>query len=53
MMKLDVDVARGYDVMRGKKVIEHFDNYEKAWAYAQEKHLTVRYWTKPSAKGEE
>lgn len=51
-MKMDkrADVKRGFDVMRGAKVIEHFDTYEEAWAYARDRHLTVRYWMVPEGK---
>ena len=32
---IKADEARGFDVMRGKKVIAHFDNYAEAWEKAQ------------------
>ena len=44
MMNLTIDLAKGFDVMRGKKVVEHFDSYDRAWEYAREHHLTLRYW---------
>ena len=44
MKAIAIDTTRGYDVMRGKKVVEHFDSYDRAWEYAREHHLTLRYW---------
>ena len=46
MTNYTVDTTKGYDVMKGTKVVEHFTNYEKAWEYAKERHLTVRYYEK-------
>lgn len=40
-----VDDARGYDAMRGAKVMRHFATYEEAQAYACPKRgYYVRYW---------
>lgn len=44
MTAMTIDVTKGFDVMRGKKVVEHFDSYAAAWEYAVKQHLTVRYW---------
>lgn len=52
MMNLNIDESRGYDVMRGKKVVEHFDSYAPAWEYARAHHLTLRYWSKPELAAE-
>ena len=42
---ITVDVSRGFDVMRGKRVLRHFDSYDEACAYAAEKWgRYVRYW---------
>ena len=42
---ITVDVSRGFDVMRGKRVLHHFDSYDEACAYAAEKWgRYVRYW---------
>jgi hypothetical protein len=42
---LKVDVSRGFDVMRGKRVMRHFDSYAEACAYASEAWgRYVRYW---------
>ena len=42
---INADVERGFDVMRGKRVLKHFDSYEEACAYAREKGgRYVRYW---------
>ena len=40
-----IDMSRGFDVLRGKRVLRHFDTYEAAWAYANESGgRYVRYW---------
>lgn len=44
MKAIAIDTTKGFDVMRGKKVVEHFDSYAEAWEYAVKHHLTVRYW---------
>lgn len=44
MANLTIDTAKGFDVMKGKKVVAHFDSYEAAWDYAVRNHLVVRYW---------
>lgn len=39
------DASRGYDVMRGSKVLRHFDTYAEARAYAAlSGGCYVRYW---------
>lgn len=54
MMNLTIDTTKGFDVMRGKKLVEHFDNYDRAWEYAREHHLIVRYWAlQPTAAAAE
>lgn len=54
MMNLTIDTTKGFDVMRGKKLIEHFDSYDRAWEYAREHHFTVRYWAlQPTAAAAE
>lgn len=44
MTTITADTTRGFDVMRGKTVVAHFDSYEPAWTYAQTNGLTLRYW---------
>lgn len=42
---ITVDENRGFDVMRGKQVLRHFERYEDAQAYAALGHgRYVRYW---------
>ena len=53
MQNINIDTTKGFDVMRGKKVIDHFSTYEKAWEYAKEHHLTVRFWAKADEVTEE
>lgn len=44
MTTIAIDITRGFDAMRGKTVVAHFDSYEPAWAYARLNGLTLRYW---------
>lgn len=46
MTNYTVDTTKGYDVMKGAKVVGHFTNYEMAWEYAKKYHLTLRYYEK-------
>jgi len=40
-----VDNSKGYDAMRGSKVMRHFDSYEEASAYIEAKRgYYLRYW---------
>ena len=40
-----IDESKGFDVMRGTRVLKHFDSYEAACAYAAEKFgRYVRYF---------
>jgi len=42
---ISVDVSRGFDVLKGKKELAHFDTYEEARAYASEAAgRWIRYW---------
>lgn len=42
---ITVDVARGFDVLRGEKLIESFERYEDARAYADaHRGCYIRYW---------
>lgn len=44
---LIVDESKGFDVMRGAKVIAHYASYEEARAYADaHKGVYIRYWEK-------
>lgn len=53
MSKFDVDAARGFDVLsKAGKVVEHFDTYEQAVAYAARRRQTVRYWAKGAPQNE-
>ena len=48
-----VDMERGFDVMRGKKALRHFDSYDEAVAYARERGgRYIRYYAEKEA-GEE
>ena len=45
MSNFTIDTARGFDVItKAGKVVEHFDTYEAATAYADARRMTVRYW---------
>ena len=47
LYNVEVDVSRGFDVMQGKKVLKHFDNYAEARALADsKKSLVIRYYAK-------
>lgn len=42
---ITVDLSRGFDVMRGTRVMRHFDSYAEAKAYAaQSGGRYLRYW---------
>jgi hypothetical protein len=42
---ISVDVSRGFDVLRGSKVLAHFDNYAEARAFADAAQgRWLRYW---------
>ena len=42
---ITVDLSRGFDVLRGSKLLRHFDTYAEAKAYAALSHgRYVRYW---------
>lgn len=44
-----VDVARGFDVLYGRRVLRHFESYDEALAYmraGRNRHL--RYWAEKS-----
>ena len=44
---ITVDESRGFDVMRGDKVLAHYERYEDARAYADaHRGCCVRYWEK-------
>lgn len=46
-MAIIIDTTRGFDVMRGTKVLKRCASYEEAWAYAAGKRgAYVRYWEK-------
>ena len=45
MAQIKVDITRGFDVMRGKRVLVHCDTYEDACKVARAKGgRYVRYW---------
>jgi hypothetical protein len=44
MKAMMIDLKKGFDAMKGSKVVRHFDSYAEGWSYAQEHHLTLRYW---------
>ena len=42
---ITVDTSKGFDVMRGSKVLKHFERYEDACTYAAAgRNRCVRYW---------
>ena len=42
---VQVDVSRGFDVMQGKKILKHFEDYAQARALADsKKSLVIRYY---------
>ena len=42
---VNVDVSRGFDVMQGKKVLKHFEDYFEARAYADAgRGRVIRYF---------
>lgn len=44
---LCADLERGFDVLRGRKILKHFGSYEEACAYATAgRGRYVRYWAK-------
>lgn len=48
-----VDLEKGFDVLRGRKVLRHFDSYDEAVAYARERGgRYIRYFAEKEA-GEE
>lgn len=56
-MAISIDLSRGVDVLRGSKLVEHFDGadaYERAKACAAAgPGRYVRYWgIKPQQEGE-
>lgn len=53
MTIITADATRGFDVMRGKTVVAHFDSYEPAWAYTRLNGLTLRYWAAKSSQAGE
>lgn len=45
-----IDATRGYDVLRGNKLLKHFASYEEALSFSREAGgRWIRYWMK---KGE-
>lgn len=45
MGKITVNTAKGFDVMRGQKIIKHFDTKEDAQKSIDGKHgYYIRYW---------
>lgn len=55
MKTMTIDLKKGFDAMKGSKVVRHFDSYVEGWSYAKEHHLTLRYWAleaEAGAKGE-
>ena len=44
MKAITIDLTKGFDAMKGSKVVRHFDSYEEGWSYAKEHHCTLRYW---------
>ena len=48
-----VDTTRGFDILRGSKVVKHYDSYAEARAHIAAKGGTIRYWVVTDPKGEE
>ncbi len=45
LYNVEVDVSRGFDVLQGKKVLQHFEDYAQARALVDSKRgLVVRYY---------
>ena len=48
---ISVDVSRGFDVLRGSKVLAHFEEYEEARSYAnQAPGRYIRYYSGKEAE---
>lgn len=49
--KIEVDLAKGFDIMRGKTVLDHAENYEVARRKRDMyKGATLRYFAKEGRK---
>ena len=47
LYNVEVNVSKGFDVIQGKKVLQHFEDYAQARALADsKKNLVVRYYAK-------
>jgi hypothetical protein len=45
----NIDLSRGFDVLRGSKLLAHFESYDEARAYADAAlGRYIRYWGKKS-----
>lgn len=45
-----VDLEKGFDVLRGRKLLRHFDSYDEAAAYARERGgRYIRYYAEKEA----
>ena len=53
MSTIKIDLSRGVDVFRGRRLLKHFEGenaYEAAWAYAALKPgRWIRYWAEKEA----
>ena len=48
---VSVDVSRGFDVLRGSKLLAHFEGYEEARTYAnQVPGRYIRYYAEKEAQ---
>lgn len=48
----NIDLSRGFDVLRGSKLLAHFESYDEARAYADAAPgRYIRYWGKKSTEG--
>lgn len=49
----EVDLSKGFDIMRGKTVLDHAENYEVARRKREQyKGATIRYYYKIESKGQ-
>ena len=50
----NIDLSRGFDVLRGSKLLAHFASYDEARAYADAAPgRYIRYWGIKPTEGEE
>ena len=51
LYNVEVNVSKGFDVIQGKKVLQHFEDYAQARALADSKRgLVIRYYAEKTAE---